>query len=206
MKIFRRFIHISNNKIRVCKLGLLLQCPWVYKYFLPPLHILLTLIFFEDRIEMYLGSEVLTVVIMKSSIFWDIMTCGPLKVNWRFGGTCRLHLQGRRISRAWNEHEAGSSRTCLLLYLSVVLQPFAGPRLLFNFLILCTVGRTPWTGDQPVARSLPTQTSMPRVGFEPTIPVFSSWRRRFMPHTARPLWSALLPIVTQITANTGFTY
>jgi hypothetical protein len=46
-----------------------------------------------------------------------------------------------------------------------------------------TVGRTTWTGVQPVARPLPThrttqtqnkrtQTSMPRVGFEPTIPVF----------------------------------
>jgi hypothetical protein len=52
----------------------------------------------------------------------------------------------------------------------------------FSFLIFDTVGRTPWTGDQPVARSLPahrsaqtqnkcTQTSMPQVGFEPTIPV-----------------------------------
>jgi cytochrome bd-type quinol oxidase subunit 1 len=46
-----------------------------------------------------------------------------------------------------------------------------------------TVGRTPWTGYQPVARPLPayrttqtqnkcTQTSMPQVGFEPMIPVF----------------------------------
>jgi hypothetical protein len=26
----------------------------------------------------------------------------------------------------------------------------------FGFLILYTVGRTPWTGDQPVARPLPT--------------------------------------------------
>jgi hypothetical protein len=26
----------------------------------------------------------------------------------------------------------------------------------FSFLIICTVGRTPWTGDQPVARPLPT--------------------------------------------------
>jgi hypothetical protein len=43
------------------------------------------------------------------------------------------------------------------------------------------VGRTPWMGDRPAARPLPTQdnttkknadTSMPRVGFEPTIPVF----------------------------------
>jgi hypothetical protein len=42
---------------------------------------------------------------------------------------------------------------------------------------------TPWTRDQPVVRPLPThrttqtqnkrtQTSMPRVGFEPTAPVF----------------------------------
>jgi hypothetical protein len=31
----------------------------------------------------------------------------------------------------------------------------------FSYLIVYTVGRTPWTGDQPVARPLPTQTSMP---------------------------------------------
>jgi hypothetical protein len=57
-----------------------------------------------------------------------------------------------------------------------------GPWLLFQFLNLYIVSRTPWTGDQPVTRPLPThrtqiqnkstQTSMPRVGFEPTIPVF----------------------------------
>jgi hypothetical protein len=37
---------------------------------------------------------------MKSTIFWDITPCSPLKVNRRFGGTYCLHLQGRRISRA----------------------------------------------------------------------------------------------------------
>jgi hypothetical protein len=53
----------------------------------------------------------------------------------------------------------------------------------FCFLILYTIGRTPWTGDQPVARLIPThrttqtqnkrrQTSMPRVGFESIIQVF----------------------------------
>jgi hypothetical protein len=52
-----------------------------------------------------------------------------------------------------------------------------------SFLILYTDGRTPWTGDQPVARPPPTQrttqtqnkrtqTSIPRVGFKPTAPVF----------------------------------
>jgi hypothetical protein len=29
--------------------------------------------------------------------FWDITPCSPLKVNRRFGGTHRLHLQYRRI-------------------------------------------------------------------------------------------------------------
>jgi hypothetical protein len=37
-------------------------------------------------------------VSMKSSIFWDITTCSPLKVNRRLGGTSRLHLQSRKIS------------------------------------------------------------------------------------------------------------
>jgi hypothetical protein len=53
----------------------------------------------------------------------------------------------------------------------------------FSFLIIFTVGRTIWTGDQPVAKPLPThrttqtqnkrkQTSMLWVGFEPTTPAF----------------------------------
>jgi hypothetical protein len=40
------------------------------------------------------GFEVLTAVVMKSTIFWDITSCCPLSVNRRFGGTYRLHLQG----------------------------------------------------------------------------------------------------------------
>jgi hypothetical protein len=86
---------------------------------------------------------------------------------------------------------------CLWLY-----NP-CGPWLLFQFLNLYTVGRTPWRGINPVARPLPThgtkqtqnkrrQTSMPRVGLEPTIPVL---QRKKTVHalTARPLWSAKFP-------------
>jgi hypothetical protein len=47
-----------------------------------------------------------TVSLLKSSIFWDIMPCSPLKVNRRFGGTCRLHLQARRISKVRNQRES----------------------------------------------------------------------------------------------------
>jgi hypothetical protein len=42
------------------------------------------------------GFEVLTAVVMNSTIFWDITPCSPLSVNPRFGGTYGLHLQGRR--------------------------------------------------------------------------------------------------------------
>jgi hypothetical protein len=38
-------------------------------------------------------------VVVKSSVVWDITPCSALNVNRRFGGTCRLHLQGRRISK-----------------------------------------------------------------------------------------------------------
>jgi hypothetical protein len=64
----------------------------------------------------------------------------------------------------------------------MALQPFVRPWPLFQFINPYTIGRTPWAGDQAVAGPLPThratetqnkrtQTSMPRVGFEPTIPV-----------------------------------
>jgi hypothetical protein len=66
--------------------------------------------------------------------------------------------------------------------LPMTLQPF-GAWPFFSFLIVHTVGRTPWTADQPVARPLPTdrttqtqykrkKTSMPGVGFEPKTSVF----------------------------------
>jgi hypothetical protein len=37
------------------------------------------------------GFEVIMVVAMKSSVFWDITPCSLLKVTQRFGGTCHLH-------------------------------------------------------------------------------------------------------------------
>jgi hypothetical protein len=74
-------------------------------------------------------------------------------------------------------------RQLLTIFYSIMaLQPFVRPFTLFHFLNLYTVGMTPWTGDQPVAglylyRTIQTQhkrtqTSMLRLGFEPTIPVF----------------------------------
>jgi hypothetical protein len=50
---------------------------------------------------MVVGFEVLTAVVMKSSVFWDITSCSQLKGNRLFGGTCLFHLQGRRINQEY---------------------------------------------------------------------------------------------------------
>jgi hypothetical protein len=71
----------------------------------------------------------------------------------------------------------------IIIIIFLALQLFVCLGLFFSFVVLYTVGMAPWTGDKPVARPLSThrttqtqnkhiQTSMPRVGFEPTIPVF----------------------------------
>jgi hypothetical protein len=49
-------------------------------------------------VKIFTGFEVLRAVVKKSTIFCDIMQYSPLSVNRRFGGTYRLHLQGRKIS------------------------------------------------------------------------------------------------------------
>jgi hypothetical protein len=54
------------------------------------LHSLLANILLKCRND-YAGFEVLTAVVMKSSIFWDTTSFCPLKVNGRFGGTYSHH-------------------------------------------------------------------------------------------------------------------
>jgi hypothetical protein len=39
----------------------------------------------------FVGFEVVTPVVINSSIFWDITPHSPLRVNRHFRGTCRLH-------------------------------------------------------------------------------------------------------------------
>jgi hypothetical protein len=37
---------------------------------------------------------------MKSAVFWDVVKC-VLIIHSRVGGTCRLHLQGRRNNASY---------------------------------------------------------------------------------------------------------
>jgi hypothetical protein len=50
------------------------------------------------------------VYLLKDSVFLVITPCSLLKVNRRFGDTCRLSLQGRRIVQARNECKAASKQ------------------------------------------------------------------------------------------------
>jgi hypothetical protein len=89
----------------------------------------------------------------------------PKYKNYSFGQLVRyfaadVELYKQRKMRCFVEHY-------LSIYLSVCLSVCGSTALVdlgrfFNFLILYTVGRTPWTGDQPVARSH-TQDSTIRI-------------------------------------------
>jgi hypothetical protein len=57
----------------------------------------------ENDIKIDVGFELVAVVVLKISVFWDIMPFSLLKVYRRFGGTRLLHLQGR-ISQGRNQH------------------------------------------------------------------------------------------------------
>jgi hypothetical protein len=45
---------------------------------------------------------------MKSSVFRDITPCSPQKMTPGFERKCHLHLHGRKINLAINQHEAGN--------------------------------------------------------------------------------------------------
>jgi hypothetical protein len=50
--------------------------------------------FLRNKLPVIVKFEVFTAMIMKNIVFWDVARCGS-GVNRRFGGTYRLHLQGR---------------------------------------------------------------------------------------------------------------
>jgi hypothetical protein len=65
---------------------------------------------------------------LKGSIFLDIMQCSPLKINRCFGGTCRLCLQGQRISQTRKQREsrwqAEPSFTLVFIFIFIYLHSY----------------------------------------------------------------------------------
>jgi hypothetical protein len=69
---------------------------------------------------------------MKIYIFWVIMPCSPLKINLRFGETCRLHLQGQKVIQAKMQHEAISKQTSADLLLGLFFDPDNGGEMILR--------------------------------------------------------------------------
>jgi hypothetical protein len=84
-----------------------------------------------DRGEL-VGFEVLTAVVMKSTIFWNLTPCSPLSVNRLFGETYRLHLQGRKdmFSKklAWKQAASGVISQKIVLFRGEIDPPGAHTR------------------------------------------------------------------------------
>jgi hypothetical protein len=62
----------------------------------------------EQKVYYHAGHAVLTEVDMWSLIIWGIIPYSQPKINQHLGGTYCTHIQGRTVSQARNQHEAGS--------------------------------------------------------------------------------------------------
>jgi hypothetical protein len=60
------------------------------------------------NVSEYTWFLILTPITMKSSIFWNITLCSPVKFKPCFEGTCRLLLHARNESHIRNQHETNS--------------------------------------------------------------------------------------------------
>jgi hypothetical protein len=88
------------------------------------LHVMTLCCYHEDKGSILLwnvGFEVLTKVVMKNCVFWDMTLCSPLRVNQRFRETCHLYLQGWRLRHTRNLYEAGSKRSLFFEMLILVM-------------------------------------------------------------------------------------
>jgi hypothetical protein len=51
----------------------------------------------KEKDSELVGFEVFTAVTMKNAVFWGVAPCRCGRLNRHFGGSYRLHLQGRKI-------------------------------------------------------------------------------------------------------------
>jgi hypothetical protein len=83
------------------------------------------------NIRELLGFEIFMAVDMKSSIAWDIIPCGPLKI-WCFWGTCSLHFHVW-ITQERNQHKVGIN--CCLLHVGFFVGLFFKPEEVSNIFL-----------------------------------------------------------------------
>jgi hypothetical protein len=73
----------------------------------------------------------------RSSIFWYIMPCSPLKVDQSFGGTCGPQFQGQRISQVRNQSESRwqAKELCITKGFHQILNYYVGYKVLTEVLM-----------------------------------------------------------------------
>jgi hypothetical protein len=141
----------------------------------------------------------------EANIFWateEVTSFFNPKVHDHISKLLKFHMRTVTVEGKFNF----ASDYNLALYLSMSLQSLYWIlAVFFSFLAIYTVGRTPWTEDQPVARPLPThgttqtqnkrtQTSISWVGFELTIQC-SSGRRHCDQLTLHCTWQKLFLLI-----------
>jgi hypothetical protein len=68
---------------------------------------------------MWTKFEILITVVMKTSVLWDITSCGLLNVNWRFGVICQppsLVSKNRPSQKSRRSKRQAELRAALLLF------------------------------------------------------------------------------------------
>jgi hypothetical protein len=70
--------------------------------------------------EKWIVSNLCRILGSHSTTFWDITPHSPLKANRRFGAIYRLHLQGRRISRAIYQRKSSACNLLSRWYLDLL--------------------------------------------------------------------------------------
>jgi hypothetical protein len=87
---------------------------------------------------------------------WYIRSNGGQRTKWTQSQSTKLK---KTTKSDGSRREVANSLHCVPTYVTVYLwlrNPSLDLCRFFSFLFPYTVGRTPWTGDQPVARPLPT--------------------------------------------------
>jgi hypothetical protein len=104
--------------------------------------------------------EVFTAVIMKNAVFWDAAPCISC-VTRRFGGTYRLHLQGKKINERgtsvsrWLHGHLSANADCRSLFLFAdVFQRFVCANITLEAVALSTPNNVAvFITDAPVKRA-----------------------------------------------------
>jgi hypothetical protein len=82
--------------------------PFIYGIFFWKLLFVCYIIFCPEETCPYVGIQVFTAMTVKSLIIWVVKPC--ISENFRrFGGTHRLHIQGRRFSQARNQYKEAAN-------------------------------------------------------------------------------------------------